>query len=86
MCSKQCDCGACPEEMFTICSDFENCPCTLEKQVNTDERETFAEVLKDLALTCEASISVFGSVCFQDVLTDAIVSDLAADLRAFIYS
>lgn len=49
--------------------------------MNTDDRETFTEVLKDLAVTCEANISVFGSVCFQDVLTDAIVSDLAADLE-----
>lgn len=38
-------------------------------------------MLKDLAVTCEANISVFGSVCFQDVLTDAIVSDLAVDLE-----
>jgi len=46
-----------------------------------DERGTFTEVLKDLAVTCQANIAVFGSVCFQDVLTDAIVSDLAADLE-----
>ncbi|XP_068738457.1 putative ATP-dependent DNA helicase Q1 [Montipora capricornis] len=76
VCSKQCYCGACPEEMFKICSDLDNCPCTLERKVNTNERDTFTEVLKDLAVTCQANISV----CFQDVLTDAIVSDLAADL------
>ena len=81
VCSKQCNCGVCPEEMFQISSDLDNCLCTLERQVNTDDRETFTEVLKDLAVTCEANISVFGSVCFQDVLTDAIVSDLAADLE-----
>ena len=38
-------------------------------------------MLKDLAVTCQANISVFGSACFQDVLTDAIVSGLAADLE-----
>ena len=67
--------------MFTICSELDNCPFTLERQVSADERETFTEVLKDLAVTCEGNISVFGSVCFQDVLTDAIVSDVAADLE-----
>lgn len=67
--------------MFTISSELDNCPCTLERQVNTDERGTFKEVLKDLAVTCQANISVFGSACFQDVLTDATVSDLAADLE-----
>ena len=81
VCSKQCNCGACPEEMFQISSDLDSCPCTLERQVNTNDRETFTEVSKDFAVTCEANISVFGSVCFQDVLTDAIVSDLAADLE-----
>ena len=67
--------------MITISSELDNCPCTLERQVNTDKRGTFAEVLKDLAVTCQANISVFGSACFQDVLTDAIVSGLAADLE-----
>ena len=82
VCIKQCNCGVCREEMFQITSDLDNnCLCTLERQVNTDDRETFTEVLKDLAVTCEANISVFGSVCFQYVLTDAIVSDLAADLE-----
>ena len=81
VCSKQCNCGACPEEMFKICSDLDNCPYTLERKVNTNERDTFTEVLKDLAVTCQANISVFGSVCFHNVLTDAIVSDLAADLE-----
>ena len=70
--------------MFTICSELDNCPCTLGRQVNVDERETFTELLKDLAVTCEANISVFESVCFQDVLTDAIVSDLAADLSIYL--
>ena len=53
----------CAEEMFKICSDLDNCPCTLERKVNTDERDTFTEVLNDLAVTCQANISVFGSVC-----------------------
>ena len=42
-----------------------------------DERGTFTELLKDLAVTCNVNISVF----FQDVLDDAIISDLAADLE-----
>ena len=37
VCSKQCNCGACPEEMFTICFELDNCPCTLERQVSSDE-------------------------------------------------
>ena len=53
VCSEQCNCGACPEEMFQICSDLDNCPCTLERKVNTNERDTFTEVLKDLAVTCQ---------------------------------
>ena len=39
--------------MFKICSDLDNCPCTLERKVNTNERDTFTEVLKDLAVTCQ---------------------------------
>lgn len=73
VCSKQCNFGACPEEMFKICSDLDNCPYTLERKVNTNERDTFTDVLKDLAVTCQGNISVFGGVCFHNVLTDAIV-------------
>ena len=35
VCGKQCDCGACPKEMFKTClsSDLDNiyCPCAIEK-------------------------------------------------------
>ena len=37
VCSMQCDCEVCPE-MFKICANLSNCPCTLERQVYMDER------------------------------------------------
>ncbi|XP_020617732.1 probable Werner syndrome ATP-dependent helicase homolog 1 [Orbicella faveolata] len=78
VCSKQCNCGACPEEMFKICSELDNCPCTLERQVNTDERGTFTEVLKDLAVTCQANISVFGSFAAEILV---VVNDIFNDVE-----
>lgn len=64
-CTSAVMCRACPEEMFKICSDLDNCPCTLERKVNTNERDTFTEVLKDLAVTCQANISVLEVFVFK---------------------
>lgn len=46
-----------------------------------DERGTFTELWKDLAVTCKANTLVLQVFIFSDVLDDTIILDLAVDLE-----
>ena len=81
VCSQKCDCGACPEEIFKVQTNVGSSTSPIERQVTSDERGTFSAVLQDLACTPKSKISVFGSVCFQDMLTAETIKDLSEDLE-----
>ena len=81
VCSPKCDCGACLVEIFKVQTNVGSNTSPLERQVTSDVRGTFSAVLQDLECTTKSNISVFGSVCFQDMLTAEIIKDLSEDLE-----
>ena len=83
VCAETCGCGSCPDEVFKGTFDVEfdtRARASLQRQVTDDERQTFKDVVKDLAKGFQSSISVLG-VCFKDSLTDDVIAELAGDLE-----
>ena len=68
-------------EVFKVQTNVGSNTSPLERQVTSDVRGTFSAVLQDLECTTKSNISVFGSVCFQDMLTAETIKDLSEDLE-----
>ena len=81
VCTKSCNCGSCPEEIFNVSTDLRSSTLAVHRQVTDDERHTFRDVVLDLSKGFKSNISVLGTQCFQDVLNDGVIADLAEDLE-----